>query len=159
MPESLNLPEIELLSVASLQELAASLPRTTPWFTLLLVSDEPAADPETLARQLRPLVDSGLAYLCTWGQGCEELHDAVDAIVAQKEQAEGPLPYTLMSTWHSDEPLGEAVSYFCTLALPSEPEVFANFSRYAVAVGSPELTRRLRQALLRQGIAARNIGQ
>jgi hypothetical protein len=45
------------------------------------------------------------------------------------------------------------------MAFPSESEVFANFSRYAVAVGSTELTRRIRQALLRQGIAARNIGQ
>lgn len=153
-----NLPEIELFSVDSLEQLAERLPRRTPFFTLFLAGEAPLEEPEALSVLLRPLVDNGLIYFCTWGPGCEELHDALDLTISQKEQdQEYPLPYTLLSSSHDGEALGEALRFFSDMALPTEPSVFANFSRYAVALGSPALTHRLQQAFLRQGIIARQI--
>jgi hypothetical protein len=154
MSEPHRLPPIEVFAIDTIEQLAGVLPRRTPWFTLLLIWDAPDFEPTDLAGVFRPLVDSGLAYLCTWGQGCEEVHDAVDLAVVQKEAEQGELPYVLMSTWHSDEPLGEALRFFSAEALPSDAEVFANCARYAVTVGSQEHARRLRQALLRLGISS-----
>jgi hypothetical protein len=141
-----------MLSVASFDELAEKMPRTTPWFTLFLVWESPDTDPAGLAARLRPLVDNGLVYFCAWGEACEEMHDAVDQIVSEREQGGCCLSATVMSTSHPDESLGDALSFFREHALPNDPEVFANFSRYAVAIGSEDLAHRLRQALLRQGI-------
>lgn len=147
-----TLPAIEMLSVASFEELADAMPRTTPWFTMFLTWDAPDTDAEALAARLRPLVDNGLVYFCAWGEACEEMHDALDRIVSEREQAGCCLSATVMSTSHPDESLGEALTFFNEHALPTDPEVFANLSRYAVAIGSESLANRLRQALLRQGI-------
>jgi hypothetical protein len=154
-----TLPAIQLLSVASFDELDERMQRTTPWFTLFLAWESPDTDPEALTARLRPLVDNGLVYFCAWGEGSEEMHDAVDQIVSEREQAGCCLSATVMSTSHPDESLGEALAFFNEHALPSDAEVFANLSRYAVAIGSEEFSRRLRQALLRQGISGRDVSQ
>jgi len=147
-----TLPAIELLTVANFDELDARMQRTAPWFTMFLAWESPNTDPEFLAERLRPLVDNGLVYFCAWGEGSEAMHDAVDQIVSEREQAGCCLSTNVMSSSHPDETLGEALTFFNEHALPSDPEVFANFSRYAVAIGSEEFSRRLRQALMRQGI-------
>ena len=153
MTDAHRLPPIEVFAVDAIEQLAEVLPRRTPWFTLLLIWDTPEVRPEQLAGVFRPLIESGLVYLSTWGQGCEEVHDAVDLAVTRIESEQGELPYVLMSTWHTDEPLGEALRFFSTDAIPADDEVFANFARYAVTVGSPENARRLKQAIIRLGIS------
>lgn len=147
-----TLPAIEMLTVASFEELDEKMQRTTPWFTMFLAWESPNIDPEFLTERLRPLVDNGLVYFCAWGEGAEEMHDAVDQIVAEREQCGCCLSAAVMSTSHPDENLGEALSFFNEHALPEDPEVFANFSRYAVVIGSEAFAHRLRQALMRQGI-------
>ena len=147
-----NLPEIQMLSVASFDQLAGQMPRTTPWFTLFLVWEQPETGIDQLVERLRPLIDNGLVYFCGWGEGSEEMHDAIDRIVSEREQSGCCLSAAVMSSSHPDESLGEALGFFREHALPTDPEVFANFSRHAVAIGSDALAHRLRQALLRQGI-------
>jgi hypothetical protein len=152
-----TLPAIELLSVTSFEELAERMQRTTPWFTLFLAWESPNTDPDYLAQCLRPLVDNGLVYFCTWGEGSEEMHDAIDQIVAEREQAGCCLSATVMSTSHPDETLGDALNFFNEHALPTDAEVFANFSRFAVAIGSEPFSHRVKQALMRQGINGRDV--
>jgi hypothetical protein len=157
MSDTIRMPEIEMLAVSSFEELGAKMQRATPWFTMFLLWESPNTEIEFLAKRLRPLVDNGLVYLCAWGPGCEEMHDAIDQIVTEREQAGCCLSATVMSTSHPDESLGDALWYFNTQAVPDDPEVFANFSRYAVAIGSEESSRRLKQALIRQGISGRDV--
>ena len=157
MEDTLKMPEIEFFSVATLENLAEVMPRRTPWFTLLLAGDSPNTDPVQFAAQLRPLVDSGLVYFSAWGQGCEELHDALDEILTERDSAGNPPPYEVMASSHVDESLGDAVWFFNTQAIPADAEVFANFARYAVAVGGEESARRLKQTLLRMGISGSEI--
>ena len=60
----------------------------------------------------------GMVYFCGWGEDCERMHDCVDQ-AAIKAETEGRLRGTVMTTWHSDENLQEAVAFFRDLALPS----------------------------------------
>jgi hypothetical protein len=102
-----------------------------------LAWDAPEIEQEKLIDLFRPLVDGGLAYLCAWGDQCEAVHDAVDMCVVEKKLQAGEADYLLMTTWHAEEPLEEATWFFKMLAIPSENHLFADFGRFAVAVGNP----------------------
>jgi hypothetical protein len=58
--------------------------------------------------------------------------------------------YLLMTAWHADESLEEAFWFFKMNAIPAECHVFANFDRFAVAVGNPEWANRMMHALSAQ---------
>jgi len=102
--------------------------------------------PELIAL-VRPLVERGLAYFSAWGNRCEKVHDAVDQCFDERKPDAGVAEYMLMTTWHSDEPLREAVWSFKTLDIPSESPVFADFDRFAVAIGNPAWAREMEGTL------------
>ena len=52
-----------------------------------------------------------------------------------------------MTTWHAKDPLEKAAWYFKELAIPSEPDIFADFERYAVTIGNPEWATKMKTAL------------
>ena len=143
------MPSIELLSVDSIEQLAEALPKCTTYFTLLLAWDAPVLDEAQLMSILAPLLDRGLVYLCAWGARCEDVHDALDSAVVEKEIASGELDYVVMTSWHANESLEESVWFFFMLAIPSETFVFKDFARYAVTVGNPEYRQRIGAALLK----------
>ncbi|HMD76630.1 MAG TPA: hypothetical protein VKG86_04565 [Terracidiphilus sp.] len=148
MADNPQLPGIEVFAVDSIEQLADRLPHRSKYFTLLLAWDAPEMEQEKLMELLQPLVDCGLAYLCAWGSQCEEVHDAVDMCVAKREKEIGQADYTVMTTWHEDEPLKEVLWYFRTLAIPAEGHVFADFQRFAVPVGNPGWAVEMQRALV-----------
>jgi hypothetical protein len=143
--------KIHVFAIQSIQTLAEILPHRTRYFTLLLAWDAPPKiDKDELADLFRPLVlERGLAYFCAWGSRCEMVHDAVDVSAVEREARRDPLDYVTMTTRHANESLGDAVWFFRHLALPSEPHVFADFSRFAVSVGNAEW-----DAVIKQGISS-----
>jgi hypothetical protein len=84
-------------------------------------------------------IESGCAYICAWGDGCELVHDAFDDAALAADRF-------VMSTWHADESLPTALYFALTNAFPDEDE-FPNAAGAAVvlAVEEPwvEDTRRL----------------
>jgi hypothetical protein len=75
------------------------------------------------------------------------VHDAVDHCVVEKELGAGESDCLLMTTWHTDERLDETLWFFSMLAIPAESHVFADFERFAVAVGAPEWAVQMGRAL------------
>jgi hypothetical protein len=138
MSQSRSLPGIEVLYIDNIEALANRLPKRHRYFTVLLAWDVPEIDQQRLVDLFRPLVDLGLAYFCAWGKRSSEVHDAVDICAVEKEIEIGESDYLLMTTWHADESLEEAAWFFKMLAVPSENHVFADFDRFAVAVGNPD---------------------
>jgi hypothetical protein len=132
------LPDIHVLSIDSVEELASRLPREKKYFALLLAWDAPEIGRDSLAELFAPLVSCGLAYFCAWGSRCEEVHDAVDDCFVVQEMENGEADPFLMTTWHRDESLEEALWFFKMLAVPAESSVLADLERFAVAVGNPQ---------------------
>jgi hypothetical protein len=71
------------------------------------------------------LIRSGARYVCCWGPDCERLHDCFD-------EAEGALSgwdasdgSHVMTTWHDDEPLEEALWFALNAAIPTPDETAA----------------------------------
>lgn len=142
-----QIPPLQILPISSIEDLADSIPRKAEYFTLFLAWDNTNVDHERLLQLFRPLVDRGLAYFCCWGQGCEETHDAVDWCAQDRESQMAPPTHILMTTWHDNESLEEALWFFKNVAFPAEMNILSNCGRFVVPVGNEEWTRRLKSLI------------
>jgi hypothetical protein len=113
--------------------------------TVLLVAADASGIPtETISRIAERLLASGLIYVCVWGPDCERVHDIFDEVHIGDGTVEPS--FTLMSTWHDDEPLEEAIWFFIQSAFPLDTEI-ANTSYVAISVGNPDWAATVDQAL------------
>ena len=70
------------------------------------------------------LVRGNCLYLMAWGTHCEAWHDAVDmANIEAFDFKEIPEERFVMTTWHADEPLKEALWYCKNNAFHSTVEI------------------------------------
>ena len=140
-------------SVIELAELKwpTTLNLPTKRFRLFVAADVTQVNPNALADFGRSALRSGMVYFCAWGQHCEKFHDIVDEVIANdagKLRLAGPTAKdTVMTTWHDDETLEEALDYFITLARPTEGLVPNSSYRVAICVGNPAWTAKAKQSL------------
>ncbi|MEL7185354.1 MAG: hypothetical protein AAFN50_02820 [Pseudomonadota bacterium] len=87
------------------------------FFGVLLVWDSIGTNEDELVAVGKKLIDQGAVYVCCWGPGCEKLHDAIDHADQENDR---PGDAVLMTTWHDDEPLSEALWFFINTAFPHE---------------------------------------
>lgn len=136
----------------------AELARLTDWPNALEAPDRPfivfvAMDArETETDQLyafaQRLLGQGAVYVCTWGPDCERVHDLFDeAAVICDVDAEVSQTAVVMTTWHDDEGLAEALEFALTDAIPDETLAPGPADVLAILVGPPEWTREV-EALL-----------
>jgi hypothetical protein len=84
------------------------------------------------------LIHLGCSYFCVWGPDCERVHDIMDEEIVGDNPPATDLG-NLMTTWHANESLAEAVDFFLTWTNPDEayaPNGCPN--GLAVAVGSAD---------------------
>jgi len=102
-------------------------------FVLLLALDIGDVDSSEMARFADEfLAVGGCVYVCTWGEGCEWLHDAFDEAFIRAVPEDRWDDEFVLTTWHDDEPLDEALWYAVFVAY-NEPGVES-----VLAVASPE---------------------
>ncbi|MGC3989417.1 MAG: hypothetical protein QM796_07015 [Chthoniobacteraceae bacterium] len=111
---------------------------------LLIVADARGVHTDTIARMAEWLLASGLIYVCVWGPDCERVHDIFDEVHAGDGRTEPS--FTLMSTWHSNEPLEEAIWFFIMSAFPLDTEIETT-SYLAVTIGSADWSAIVSHAL------------
>jgi hypothetical protein len=102
--------EIFVMELADLKEFPSELVLPCPRFVLLIAADFSAtpADRSAIAERI---LNAGCVYLCTWGPSCELMDDLMDeALVVKQLDASGE-GATVMTTWHADERLAEAVGF------------------------------------------------
>jgi hypothetical protein len=101
-----------------------------------------------------------MVYFCAWGPDCERFHDIVDELVIEDDM--GPRLFfgnsrsdTIMTTWHDDELLNEALDFFANLSCPTAG--FERNSNFWLAVSlnntewAAEIQRHLEKANLPTG--------
>lgn len=104
------------------------------YFVLLLAADFSNIDKDLLFDAAKRLIDKGLAYVCTWGPGCEMAHHVFDMANVLWEEENGS-EYHVMSTWHHDESLEEAL-WFCIFNATVDDEYWDNCSTVSVAINN-----------------------
>src|SRR5258706_6626352 len=85
---------------------------------VLVTAATHALDEATIHRFAAMLLDAGAVYVCCWGPGCERLHDLLDDAVLFRQSPVSESA-VIMSTWHSDESLEDALFFALTAAWPS----------------------------------------
>jgi hypothetical protein len=72
-------------------------------------------------------------YLCTWGPGCERVHDIADGICI--ELCPNPTAdNVVITTWHDKDSIAQALWYFQECVLPAERYLSGGFDRFVVCV-------------------------
>jgi len=125
------------------QFLHQSLP--TPHFVSLVAWDIEGESEDVLESIARSLLANGCAYVCCWGRGCERLHDAADR-VDMEPGVGAPEGYVVMTTWHDQEPLSEAIWFSLTSTSPDEYAESTLHAVLGVAIGNAKYAEEIRAA-------------
>ncbi len=109
--------QVFLLPFPSLLDAVALLEATDSEFVLLLAADFTQSD-VPLSDLAERIVRAGCAYFCAWGPGCELIHDLVDETRVHSTPNCFDDESVLMTTWHDDETLADAVFFAVVAATP-----------------------------------------
>ncbi len=144
-----------VLDAASSNDIPAVLPLPCPYFVCLLAWDARQASPAEITAVAERLLRGGCVYAVCWGPDCERVHDTFDAVDLDL-RPDGPW---VMTTWHSAQPLFEAIWFALLTAWPDD--AFAEGCRavVGVSVGSWVWAEELRAAFAAPGeFSARVLG-
>jgi hypothetical protein len=123
-----------------------SIPSQCRRFRLFVAADIGDVSVEAISEFASAALSRGMVYFCAWGRDCERLHDIVDDAIAADDLGErrfvGPTPNdVVMTTWHKDESLEEALDFFSISAVPTDGFAANSNFRLAICVGNPEWAR------------------
>ena len=106
-------------------EWPASFRIPSPRFRLFVAANTSELPVEIMSRFVTAALSAGMVYFCAWGSGCERFHDIVDEILVEDDL--GPRKFAgptsndkVMTTWHSQDTLEEALDFFATFAIPTD---------------------------------------
>ena len=111
---------------------------------LFLAVDAHGIPSDVVGRIAERLLASGVVWVCVWGPDCERIHDIFDEV----EVGDGLTDpdFTLMSTWHDNETLEEALRFFVDWARPVEAGL-PSVSHLAITVGNTDWDAVVRRRL------------
>src|SRR6266850_6007910 len=125
-----------LIAVDDISELPLLVKPSSRSFGLLVAMDATEVDPDVIAVAATALIRRGLAYVCCWGPDCSAVHDVFDlaeiGLEISKELKHPDPDDTVMSTWHDDETLQQAVGFFGRTAFPTNSFVDTTHDWFAV---------------------------
>lgn len=135
--------ELFVIEASGPANVPAVLPLPCPYFGCLVAWDAAAVSDEEVAALARRLLPAGCVYVCCWGPGCERVHDLFD--LADLELVpDGPFA---MSTWHSKEPLSEALWFLLYCTFPDDTFFDGCRAAVGITIGSKEWADEVRAAL------------
>ncbi len=106
----------------------------TKYFTFLLCADFRKFSDDQIQQLGTQLLNQGMVYFCSCGSDCERAHDLIDKVFEDKEhQGED----TLMTTWHDDESIEDALWFLLNLAMAPD-RYWDHCSTVAAVLGNKE---------------------
>jgi hypothetical protein len=132
--------ELFSLSLPDFQSLPDSISMPSRHFIAFLAADAADMDAAVVAEFSRRLIQAGCVYFCVWGAGCERVHDIFDEECLFVEPV-------IMTTWHTDDSLDEALWFFTTNAHPDDGYWDTTKSSLAISVGRADWDEHIRRRL------------
>ena len=137
--------ELYVLDIKKSQDLPAVLDIESPYFVCVLAWDTSSVSVEEVVEVAKKLLKAGAVYVCTWGVDCERVHDIFDEVSLDI----GP-PYRdenlIMTTWHSNDPLEEAIWFALYNTYPAEDYEDSCGAVLGVSIGSDSWAAVMRKA-------------
>ena len=131
-----------VLDAAGPDDIPAALPVSGPYLICLLAWDARQLSAADIGAVAERLLKAGCVYAVCWGPDCERVHDIFDEIDLAR-RPDGPWA---MTTWHSREPLSEAIWFALFSAWPDDAFADGCRSVVGVSIGSPDWAAELRAA-------------
>ena len=143
--------ELYSLHVSFLRDIAGKLSVPTAGFTVLIACDSEGLSSDEIRDCAKALIAKGVVYVCCWGNGCERFHDILDEVWitcgTEEKSSTVASNSTLMTTWHDDESLDDALWHLLFTAWPPAGDESAFYSIVAVSVNdinwADQITSRL----------------
>ena len=136
--------DLFMLEVSKISETPEQLLLPSRYFACLLAWDATEISADDIRSVGQKLIQQGAAYFCIWGPDCERVHDVIDEVEEVREQANPDDESVIMTTWHNEEPLSEAIWYVLYSSLPDDPYISECKSTLAICIGSPEWAAQIR---------------
>ena len=140
-----------LTACDSISELPHKIGRTSEYFGLLLLMDTRSEDPSLIDGIAAQLLEAGLVYLCAWGPDCEHLHDIFDEADLAREldrnASSNCSDDVVMTTWHKDESLKEALQFFVYSAFATGTYASECRDWVIATIGNPEWESEVRSTI------------
>lgn len=107
-------------------------------FVLFLAWDARETPDETILTFARKLIRAGLSYIVSWGPDCERVHDVFDDadILENSESNASDTETVIMSTWHENDSLEEALWFALHSAYPAPPYDATTISTVAAVIAN-----------------------
>ncbi len=140
--------DVYALTLPGPDTLPESLPVSSAKFVCLLAWNAGNVSDATLHRLAERLLAAGCVYFCCWGNDCERVHDAIDDVLVGHGSSNGAW-MNVMTTWHANESLEEAVDFFLDLACPNDTYLDACTAAVAISIGSELDAARVELAIAR----------
>jgi hypothetical protein len=153
---SLNGSQLFVLELPRVTDFPSLLNLSSRYFKLFIACDARQTSVNEIADAASSLIDQGVVYVCAWGADCERVHDIFDEMcdVPNLDQAERQF---VMTTWHDDEDLDEALWFFLNAAMPEENYIEECQAEVIAVIGSRDWTEQIRKRLVNQDTLNRDV--
>lgn len=138
--------ELFLLDVSRLDEIPEDLRLGSRYFTCLLALDAGGHGDDDILALGRRLLRQGAVFVCTWGPGCERVHDLIDQVDLELNP-QATDDSVVLTTWHADEPLSEVLWFLLNAASPAEDFVKECRAALVITMGPSAWPTEVRSAL------------
>jgi len=135
------------MELADIASLPSDLSLEGRHFACAILLDGAANDVEAIGRFVVSLLEQGLVYACTWGPGCERVHDIIDEEVVGGGPDVPRFPFETMTTWHADESLDDALWFWLSNTFPDDKFFDSCTSSLVLSIGNAEWSARAREAV------------
>ena len=131
-----------MLELGAPNELPRHIDIGSKYFGTLIAWDARVATHDEIVSFVKTLVDAGSVSFVCWGPDCERVHDIADECDPYSDNDS-----VIMTTWHADESLDEAIWYFLNTMFAMADFERGFRSSVAISVGSEPWASAIRAAL------------
>lgn len=139
--------QIFFLPLESLESLPFNLHLPTSNFVLFLACDASNITTDSIYNFAKKVVALGAAYVCTWGKDCERTHDIIDEFLVKREIEEGKTLPHIMTTWHTNDTLDEALWFALNVTIPDDAVIESCGSVVVASIANEEWNVHLQNRL------------
>ena len=141
----LNGRELLLTTIADLAAWPRKLPEVDGDVVAFVAMDARGMPEGELEAFAEKLIRQRAAYFCAWGPDCHRVHDAFDRVRDREESI--PTDESVMTTWHDDEALDDAMWFALYTACPHDRYIETCTSTLFIVVANEEWATQIRAAL------------
>src|ERR1051326_2603082 len=138
--------KVSFVAAESLADVPELIRPSDSHFALLIVLDGGKFENELIYAIAEKLLAKGMVYACVWRPDSERVHDIIDQAKWTRNPDETD-DNVVMTTWHANETLGQAVSYFLWCTVPQHDYEQSCHDWVAAVIGNPVWEKKVRTKL------------